>query len=266
MVENWIVSDVKKKRVWVSPGTEDGNILQLSGEGVEVVPDGKNKDMVSLVAKTAYEPIRYKPGCNVREGWQAFKDLLLRNLPCCANERNVIFEWFFNLFLLNIVFPKRGLFLTGQAGSGKTMAVRLFRALAMGRVDIWMKKNSEESVNLTMISEPVVFLENFKVRKFSSSLCKYLKLTSGSATKVSISRNKDENKKEATPCNSLVAIESCIPLAKPPIRRRFFEVEFSERYFRPDFDMNLVVTNLLLQRDLILSAMLKSTAEKLKGI
>lgn len=253
---NWIVSDVKKKRVWFNTGMVNGDILYITGEDVSLVTNGMFiLEPMATVAKMAYEPIYYLRECVAQEGLQAFKDLFLSNLACNTTDRELIKEWFFNLFLLNMVYPKRGLWITGSAGTGKTMATRMFRALAMGRDD-GINDYTDSALRQAVVTEPVVVMSRKKQPlRFVTRGC--------SISKVS-KKNKDEVK--TVTCNSLIVVESMEPPVKPEVRARFIVVEFSEKSFRKDFNMDAVIKKILSQRDLILSTMIKLTAERLKDL
>lgn len=265
MTNNWIVSYMKKKEVFVNTNDGLNGLLKISAEGVEPITNIWNKSGMMMAGKPVYEPIQYQPAADVEEGAQAFKDVLLQHMACDMAGREAIREWFFNLFLLNIRFPKRLLYVTGAICAGKTTAGRLFRALVMGRDGVGENDFSPLQVNQAMISEPLVVLDNYEEQKPSASLCKYLKLAEVGAMKVSTTRKKDENKDGTSMGNSLLLVvraKNHTPL-QVEIQRRFVEVEFSDKYFRADFDEGEAITNVILRRDLILSAMLKLTAERL---
>lgn len=252
----WIGSDEKKKQVWFNTAMDIGYFLNISGDGVSLEPNGLTlRKSLELARKLAYKPVYYLRECVVQEGLQAFKDLFLSNLACNTTDRECVMKWFFNLFLLNIVYPKRGLWITGPVGTGKTIATRMFRALAMGR-DEGINDYTHNARMQAVALEPVLVLPGDKP----------LRMATNNTWSVSKVGNKDKIEGKTVTCSSLIVVEGMKPLEKPELRARFIEVEFSRRYFSKDFSLDAVINNILLQRNLILSAMIKMTAERLKAI
>lgn len=256
-VMSWLHTDRVRDVVYVNLNSDKNTILKIGAGSIEEIPNGTNTDEVLLSVSRRIMPFNYLPDCKIREGMRLLKELIFDNLTCEREQRYLLVSWIMSAFLIDFAPYAALMKFSGSTASGKTTAARLLSLLVYGSEHI---SDPTASAAYTVAAQnPLLVIDNLESEDMTKSLNRFLLLSATKGSKEKRAGGTDTETVEESP-KALVIITAIEPFTKPEQINRTYDIEFSPRFKRDEFVEDDVVGEILKNRDLILSAVLKIIA------
>lgn len=257
---SWLHTDVKSCVIWFNLNNERKEIVKISPEGVQIIPNGNNGDSVILTDSRKMQPVQFLVDADLAEADRLLKELLIDNITCDPGQKLLIITWLCSFLLMDFSSTKPMTRFEGPAGSGKTTASKLISTLLYGAPQ---HKKSTDAANYTDGSKnPLIVLDNIEVKQMTDELVAFM-LTS-------ITGVAREKRRGGTDAETIVEQTKCLinttgiePLCGDltEIMSRTFTVNFDVAlHENPSFIESRVIAEIQQHRDLIMSAIFKRTS------
>jgi hypothetical protein len=260
----WSHTDHTAHTVYFNLNNDQNQLVKISPDGVELLPNGSNDDNVLLTNSSKVMPIHFLPDVDLEEADRQVAELVCDNLTCADNERLLTIYWLSAFLLLDFAGTRPMLRFEGPKESGKSTASKILSALIYGQEQ---HKRSTTAANYADAAvNPLVLLDNIETKNATDSLIDFL-LTA--VTKIA-----NEKRKRGTDSETVIEFAKCLvntsgiePLAGDlsELVSRTFIVEFDLRHAqRDDFLETEVIHGIRAARDTILSALFQRTHRALR--
>ncbi len=254
---SWIATDRANDTVFVNLNSRDNSIIKIGKKNIEEVPNGINKEGMLLKSSDMIRPVNYLPDCDIREGMQALKNLVLGNLTCEPELGYQIILWLFSAFLLDFCPYMALMKFSGATASGKTTAAKLVSVLIYGTEELGDPTGAAAYADAAQ--NPLLVIDNLESGDMTKQIEKFLLLSATKGGKVKRIQGKDSGTIREKP-RALVLITAIEPFTKAEHINRTYDIEFSLKYKKDDFIEDEVIRELVKKRDLIISSILKFIA------
>gem|GEM_PF-896805 len=253
-----------RKGFFVNLHNRRNEILCLRNGGVEVLPNGSNRDGVMLRSADKMAPVEFDPGVAPRESVELLRDLVLAPLACEPENRLFQVSWILTAFFLDFTFEKPLLKLSGHTGSGKTTAARILSCLLYGADHV--ESATVAYCYADSARNPFLICDNLETENMNPDVVQFLlHVATGVAKGKRKAGTDSETVRESA--KALVAITAIEPLTKPELINRTYDVEFRAIFKQRGFMQREHLTKLLEARSRILSGLFRVFAgEVLPGL
>lgn len=252
---SWLSTDLGKDEIFIHMNMSDNCILKVTPKSIEEVQNGLNPDNVLLKSSGKIAPVKFDPNASIKAGFQALKRTIFDNLTCEAEQKYFILSWAISAFLLDFAPYIALLKFSGATASGKTTAARLVNILLHGdRATLGQLTGAAAYASASQ--NPLVILDNLESDDVNKGILNFLLLGATRGGKEKRSAASDHDTIVETP-KCLICVTAIEPFPKAELINRTFDIGF-ERALRNDGFIEVdVIRDLLHNRDLILSAILK---------
>ena len=169
---SWLDSDVAERTVHFNLNNEKNEIVKISPKGAIVMPNGASKKGILLTNSRKMMPIQYDPKVDPKEAERLLKELVLDNLTCSSEDKQMIVDWLSCFLLLDFAGTKPHVRFEGGTGSGKTEAAKMVTTLLYG--DSQQKISTTAANYSDGATNPLVSLDNLEANQFSEDLKNFL--------------------------------------------------------------------------------------------
>ncbi len=169
---SWIHADFAKCVVWMATGNDRHEILRVSPDGVDVMPNGINRDQVILRCDSAFTGFEFDRDANVDTLDADLEKYMGRHMACSPIERRILLDWTCCFPLLLFAGTRPMVRLEGPAGSGKTLAAKFITTMVFGST---REKKATDAANYSDASRnPLVSLDNIETENVTPQLRDFL--------------------------------------------------------------------------------------------
>lgn len=255
----WVHSDIAQPAVWIATGNERHEILRISPTGVDVLPNGINRDRVILKCDPAFLGFDFDKDVDAGKLDEEFARLIGHHLACNDLERGVLRDWLFCFPLIEFAGTRPVLRLEGGSGSGKTMGAKLSTTWIFGAK---REKKATDAANYSDAARnPLVALDNIEAENFDQSLSDFILTAVTGITKQKRASGSDTALIEERP-NCLIMSTGIEPLGAEleEMQSRTIVIEFNTQLQNPGHIEATILAKLRESRPALLSMLMKRTA------
>lgn len=265
---SWLHTDLSEHAVFFNLNNEAQEIVRITPEGVEVMPNGINDHAVLLSNSDKLHAINYDSEADINEAVRTIENLISRNLACDPKMRRMIPAWLMCFLLRGFSDTCPMLRLEGQSGSGKTTASKMLSTLLFK--DQWQKVSTVAANYSDATRNPMVLLDNLEVANTTNDLITFLLLSVSGATREKRIIGTDSDTVIERP-QALICSTGIEPLGGEysEVQNRSLVVNFDrafQRTARDGYHETTILHEIKESRDLIMSAIFKLTSRVLKMI
>jgi hypothetical protein len=249
---SWSSWDWASGRYFYNLNDPDLQIIEVSSEGVRVMPNGGNDKKVLLGASEKIEPVVFNPDVDLNV-LRRLKTDIVDNLTCDEADAYIFLGWGLAMFLMECSTRRPLMKLSGGENSGKTSAARLLSTLLYG-TDVG--KTASVAANFTDgARNPFMSLDNVEARSINDELLQFLLLVATGGTREKRQRGTDTGLVQER-LNCIVALTAIEGFEHSELVSRTYEADFSASRKRDGYVESDIVSRLTHYRDDIISALL----------
>uniref|UniRef100_A0A6M3J8Y3 Putative DNA primase n=1 Tax=viral metagenome TaxID=1070528 RepID=A0A6M3J8Y3_9ZZZZ len=168
----WLHTDVLGTEVHIALANDRNEVVRISHEGVEVVPNGTNARGVILRADAKFDSLEFDEGARAEDLDDLLDATVGRNLACSAEERRAVLDWVSSFPLLEFSGTRPMARFEGRPGSGKTWAAKMLTTMIFGHEE--QKKATDAANFADAARNPVVAIDNVETANRSSDFVDFL--------------------------------------------------------------------------------------------
>ncbi|MCP4259127.1 MAG: toprim domain-containing protein [Planctomycetes bacterium] len=253
-IATWFLTNRNTDTLYLNLNLPGNNILRISKESVNEVPNGMNDEGVFLKSSQKILPMNYLPDCDMNEGMQVLKELVLDNLTCEKKQKYLILCWLISAFLMDFSPYMALMKFSGATGCGKTTAARLLSILIYGNEHLG---DPSTAAAFSISSQnPLLVIDNLETKDITKTIAKFLLLAATKGSKEKRVGGTETDTIQESP-RSLVLITAIEPFEKVETINRTYDIEFFGNNKADDFVEDETTGGLIKKRNLILSSIFK---------
>ena len=256
----WIKTDVYNTRVYFNLNNDRNEIVKIIPNKIEIIKNGSNDEQVLLKSSPKFKPIHYIDTVTIDESMTLIKTLIYDNLSCSLSERFFIICLIINTFFVEFIQARGISKFSGNAGSGKSTAARLFSVALFG--DPYVATGSTASDYSEATISPVMILDNLENANIDKSKKEFLLIGGTGGTKRKRKNGTDTENTYETILTQII-VTAIEPFNDTELIQRTNEIFFSEKHRNESFVETDVFDEIIQKRDIILSGLIKLIAFKI---
>jgi DNA primase len=254
-IGSWLHTDRSKDIIFLNLNSQNNTIIKITAQDITEIQNGLNPDNVLLKSSSKIKPFTYQPEAEIEEAVSLIRELLFDNLSTDRELKFLLICWFISCFLSDFsphVSPL--LKAEGETASGKTTAARLLEYFLYGEEHLG--EISVAGAYADASQNPLLVIDNLENQDIKNEMMKFLLLVATRGSKVKRKGGTESDVTQETP-KALVMVTAIEPFIKSELINRTFAVQFSKHFHNPSFIDDEVTRQLLKNRDVMLSGILK---------
>lgn len=262
----WTYTNFLKNSIYFSLNNSQNEIIKISPNGIETMPNGNNPDKIILSVSNKLKPIEYNDQVNIVEADRLFDSLITDNLTCSPGERIAIKLWVCCFLLIGFAQSRAIMRFEGSQGSGKSSASDFISYLIFGQD--WKKNPTAASNYADATQNPFIIIDNVETKNLTQSFADFM-LTAATGIVREKRRPGTDSDIITERANCLININGIEPLsgsAASELLTRTIVCNFDESRFKPSFLKEEAIQQIKIHRNTILSGIIKKTSIILKAI